>query len=60
MTPDGSVKVPSTPSNAHYHLRKACLTSAEPCFDPNTIVLSKDVSKKLTTEHKQESSKVNG
>ena len=52
VTPDGTIKVPST---VRYRLKKACLTSAEPCFDPNTIVnvLSEDVSKTLTTEHKQ-------
>lgn len=52
MTPDKTVKVPKTPSNAHYHLRVECLMAADPGFIPRQLVVPEDVKDKLSAQHK--------
>jgi len=52
-SPDNSIRVPSNPSNAHYHLRMECLKAADPGFNPLNMVLPHDVKVKLSAEHKQ-------
>ena len=49
VTPNGSVKVPTTPENSHYHLSLSCLTNADPYFQPQFIAIPEDVKNKLTT-----------
>ena len=49
--PNNSIRVPSNPSNAHYHLRMECLKAADPGFNPLSMVLPHDV--KVSVEHKQ-------
>ena len=43
VSPDGSVKVPKTPKNSHYHLHMECLSSADPSFQPHQLCLPTDM-----------------
>lgn len=51
MTPE-KLKVPKTPSNAHYHLRMECLLAVDPGFSPCDLVLPEDVKENLSLQHK--------
>ena len=44
---DGSVKVSSTPSNSHYHLKMQCLLNADPNFTIDTLIIQEDVKEKF-------------
>ena len=52
-SPGNSIRVPSNPSNADYHLRMECLKATDPGFNPLSMVLPHDVKVKLSVEHKQ-------
>jgi hypothetical protein len=51
-TPEKVVKVPTTPSNAHYHLRMECLTATDPEFNPRSLVVPEELKEKLSIQHK--------
>ena len=51
VTPEGTVKVPTKPSCSHYHLNVKCLTTADPNFRPQSIVLPPDVKRSLKDHH---------
>ena len=51
IAPDGTVKVPSKPSAAHYHLKLECLSAASPGFEPSAIVLPAEVRQNLKPLH---------
>ena len=52
VAPDGSVKVPSSPKNSHYHLAKECLTNTDPSFTPSMLFVPDDVKTALSQHHK--------
>ena len=46
---NGQLKTPSRPSDAHYHLRAACVKAAEPSFVTSSLVIPDDM--QLTEVH---------
>lgn len=52
VAPDGSVKVPGSPKNSHYHLAKECLTNTDPSFTPSMLFVPDDVKTSLSQQHK--------
>lgn len=50
VSPDGSVKVPKTPKNSHYHLSMECLTNADPSFHPQKLQLPNELKVTLSGE----------
>ena len=53
MSPEKFMKVPKTPSNAHYHLSMECLLAADPEFSPHDLELPADVKERLSMQHKR-------
>ena len=51
VTPEGTVKVPTKPSCAHYHLNMKCLTAADPNFSPQRMILPPGIKKGLQALH---------
>jgi hypothetical protein len=48
VTPDGSVKVPTSAKNSHYHLSMECLTNADASFHPRSLQLPNDLKANLS------------
>lgn len=50
VAPDGSVKVPASAKNSHYHLSMNCLTNADPSFLPQNLQLPNELKAVLSVE----------
>ena len=52
VRPDGTIQVPATPSNYHYHLELSCVQAASPGLTTINLTIPDDVKLKLRDCHK--------